>query len=108
MILICKLGPRKQKEVNVNPEDGIYVLRELLKIPKHSTFIFIGLTYSISSTKTFKQIGLHDSARIFITSKRISGGPEHICPQGCGRNIPDEFESCSDLLKYDPYYFNEI
>jgi len=108
MIIICKLGPKTTKEVNVNPEDGLYVLLELLKLPKYSRFIFKGKTWSVSTTKTFKEIGMDDHTRIFISYQRISRGPEHICPQGCGRNIPDGYVSCSDLLKDDPYYFNGI
>ena len=107
MIIICKLGP-KTKEVNVNPEDGLYVLLELLKLPKNSKFAFKGETYSVSSTKTFKEVGMDDHTRIWFFYQGIRGGPEHICPQGCGRNIPDKYVSCSDLLEDDPYYFDEI
>ena len=108
MIIICKLGSKIKKEVNVNPEDGLYVLLELLKLPKDSKLLINGITYSVSSTETFKEVGVHDHTRIFVFYQRIRGGPEHICPQGCGRNIPDGYVSCSDLLKDDPYYFDEI
>ena len=110
MIIICKFGTKKTtKEVNVNPEDGLYVLLELLKLPKYSRFIFKGKTWSVSTTKTFKEIGMDDHSRIiFVRRRMMGGGPGHICPQGCGRNIPDGYVSCSDLLKDDPYYFNEI
>ena len=109
MIIICKLGSKIKKEVNVNPEDGLYVLLELLKLPKrYSNFGFKGMKWNISSTKTFKEIGMDDHSKIFFFVQMRGGGPEHICPQGCGRNIPDGYVSCSDLLKDDPYYFNEI
>ncbi len=29
----------------------------------------------------------------------------HLCPYGCGRQIPNEYKGCSELLKDQPNYF---
>ena len=34
------------------------------------------------------------------------GGGEHTCPYGCGRNIPDNYKGCTELLKDFPNYFD--
>ena len=36
---------------------------------------------------------------------RKSGGGGHICPYGCGREIPDNYKGCTELLKDYPNYF---
>ena len=33
------------------------------------------------------------------------GGGGHICPYGCGREIPDDYKGCTELLKDHPNYF---
>ena len=33
------------------------------------------------------------------------GGGVHICPYGCGREIPDNYKGCTELLKDHPDYF---
>ena len=33
------------------------------------------------------------------------GGGGHICPYGCGREIPDNYKGCTELLKDHPNYF---
>ena len=34
--------------------------------------------------------------------------PTHICPYGCGRQIPDGYKGCKELLKDFPNYFNIV
>ena len=33
------------------------------------------------------------------------GGGSHICPYGCGRQIPDGYKGCTELLQAKPNYF---
>ena len=33
------------------------------------------------------------------------GGGSHICPYGCGRQIPDGYKGCTELLQAQPNYF---
>ena len=41
-----------------------------------------------------------------ITAAHYSrGGGGHICPYGCGREIPDDYKGCTELLKDYPNYF---
>ena len=42
---------------------------------------------------------------VIIVNKVIGGGGSHICPYGCGRQIPDEYKGCTELLKDKPNYF---
>ncbi len=32
-------------------------------------------------------------------------GSTHVCPYGCGRQIPDGYKGCSELLQAEPNYF---
>ncbi len=45
----------------------------------------------------------------FIDSNEYRGGGEgggsHICPYGCGRQIPDGYKGCTELLQAQPNYF---
>ena len=43
---------------------------------------------------------------IMVTTKIRGGGGSHICPYGCGRQIPDEYKGCTELLKDKPNYFD--
>ena len=42
---------------------------------------------------------------IITAIPRSKGGGGHICPYGCGREIPDNYKGCSELLKDHPNYF---
>ena len=110
MRLICKLRTRIAKivevEVEVDPDDHIYKLVNLLNISKKCVFMFQGMIYDIWQEKTFREIGLMGDTKIFIYNQGITGGPTKICPQGCGRQIPEQYESCSALLKVEPDYFD--
>ena len=33
------------------------------------------------------------------------GGTEHLCPYGCGRQVPNEFKGCTELLQAKPNYY---
>ena len=42
---------------------------------------------------------------VITASPYSSGGGSHICPYGCGREIPDDYKGCTELLKDYPNYF---
>ena len=42
---------------------------------------------------------------IITAIPRSKGGGRHICPYGCGREIPDNYKGCTELLKDHPNYF---
>ena len=42
---------------------------------------------------------------IIMASPYARGGGGHICPYGCGREIPDNYKGCTELLKDHPNYF---
>ena len=96
-----------EKIVEVDPDDQICELADLLNLSKDTKFEFDRMTYHIWEEQTFREIGLKDWDRIYIHPQVCGGGPlTKICPQGCGRQIPEEYESCSALLKDHPNYFN--
>lgn len=37
---------------------------------------------------------------------RDNPGPTHVCPYGCGRQIPEDFKGCTELLKAIPDFFD--
>ncbi len=78
MRITCKLGTRNIKVVEVSLDDPLLVLLEKLNIcDKKTKFIFKGVTYSMSSCFTFKEIGITEDCRIFINNQGISGGYEY-------------------------------
>ena len=42
---------------------------------------------------------------VIIAQIPARGGGGHICPYGCGREIPDHYKGCTELLKDHPNYF---
>ena len=73
--LIVKLGTNITKMIEVNPNDGLYVLLDKLKISdKNAKLIFKGNSYSIGSVQTFREIGLDFDTRISIINQAIAGG----------------------------------
>ena len=61
--------------------------------------------------------GIEDGDTIFVEDetemerekkKLIAVYPKnstHTCPYGCGRQIPDKYKGCSELLQAEPNYF---
>jgi len=110
MKLRCKFGNREEI-VDVDPDDPIYVLRDLLGVSASSIISYGGKIkiYPIRCGKTFREIGLVNYRRIIsiiVYEQYLGGGETKICPQGCGREIPSHYESCSALLKDQPHYFD--
>ena len=50
-----------------------------------------------------------DTIRVIDRNEYIPGGGEgdgsHICPYGCGRQIPNGYKGCTELLQAIPNYF---
>ena len=55
--------------------------------------------------------GIKDRDIIYVIDRneyRAAGGEgdgSHICPYGCGRQIPDGYKGCTELLQAQPNYF---
>lgn len=74
MRLTCKMGSRNVKVVEVQANDAIFTLLCKLNISdKNTKFIFNGITYSMGSIQSFKEIGLTSDARITINNQAIAG-----------------------------------
>jgi len=37
--------------------------------------------------------------------REIKNESTHICPYGCGRQVPNEFKGCTELLQARPNYY---
>jgi hypothetical protein len=74
MIIKCKVGSSKAKNVDVNPSDHLKVLLTKLKIAdKKTKFIYNGETYSMFSEFTFSEIGMNGDCEIFVNNQGLSG-----------------------------------
>ena len=72
--ITCKLGTRNIKVVEVSPEDPLFVLLYKLNISDKTTkFIYKGISYSLGSLQTFKEIGLTCDARILVNNNQYIG-----------------------------------
>lgn len=56
---------------------------------------------------------IEDGDEIFAGPRYSGGGisrdfpgPTHVCPYGCGRQIPNDFKGCTELLKAIPNFFD--
>ena len=64
MKLICKIGKNLKREVTVKPDDELNILLGKLSVPKTTKFVFNGVTYSLASIFTFREINMRDNAQI--------------------------------------------
>ncbi len=63
-------------------------------------FIYRGK--KLDDNKRLCDYGIKKKDRI----RYIDPGPTtHICPYGCGRQIPDDYKGCTELLQAKPNYF---
>ena len=77
MRITCKLGARNIKVVEVSPDDPLHILLKKLNIcDKNTKFIFNGVTYSMGSIQTFREIGIMQDCRIAVNNQTIAGGSE--------------------------------
>ena len=44
--------------------------------------------------------------RVLAAITREFPGPTHLCPYGCGRQIPNDFKGCTELLEAIPNFFD--
>lgn len=110
MRIIAKINS-DTRVVVVQPDEPVNTLIPKLNIDiagKNTNFIYRGKVYDIRSCETFAEIGMKDNKTIImIDNSCLAGGPpEHICPYGCGRMIPDGYKGCTELLQERPNYFN--
>ena len=62
-------------------------------------FLFCGEI--LENGRKLSEYEIEDNDVILYTG----GLGSHLCPYGCGRQIPDGYKGCTELLKYDPNYF---
>lgn len=117
MKIFVQISTTATKVVEVHPDAPYNTLWNELNIPL-GKFIYRGKTYGPGSFETFAEIGMKNGDRIFFNLNKLGGGepllkdtlkayyPEHICPYGCGRMIPDGYKGCTELLQERPNYFN--
>ena len=43
--------------------------------------------------------------KITAIVRKIKNESTHICPYGCGRQVPNEFKGCTELLQARPNYY---
>ena len=73
--LICRIGHGKQKTVEVDISQPVYVLAEKLNIKdKKTKFVCREGTFCIYGSYTFEDIGLREDAIISVNNQAISGG----------------------------------
>jgi len=73
MRITCKLGSGNFKVVEVSPDDRLYILIKKLNIcDKNTKFLFNGVTYSMGSIQTFREIGIMQDCRIIVYNQAIS------------------------------------
>lgn len=53
----------------------------------------------------YKEKMLGKDEIIAIGVREIKNESTHICPYGCGRQVPNEFKGCTELLQARPNYY---
>ncbi len=53
----------------------------------------------------YKEKMLEKHEIIAIGVREIKNESTHICPYGCGRQVPNEFKGCTELLQARPNYY---
>ena len=74
-------------------------------------FIFDGM--NLEFERTLSDYDIEDGDVIRVFEEYIAGGPTrdcpgptHVCPYGCGRQIPNDFKGCTELLNAIPNFFD--
>ena len=74
---------------------------------QHLQYLYHGEVLDYDSD--LSDYGIGDGDIIGVFDDDIRGGGEgdgsHICPYGCGRQIPDGYKGCTELLQAKPNYF---
>ena len=75
--LMCKIGTKNIRIVEVSPDDPLNILLTKLNITDRTTkFIYKGIAYSLVSIQTFREIGVTCDTRITINNQPVAGGVE--------------------------------
>ena len=75
---------------------------------QHLQYFYHGEVLDYGSDLSDYGIGDGDIIGVFDDDIRGGGGEgdgSHICPYGCGRQIPDGYKGCTELLQAKPNYF---
>ena len=95
------MGTNKIINVELSPDDLLYILFEKLNIcDKNTKFLFNGTTYSMGTILTFREIGFIKDSRININNQAISGGGGEDVNRFA--NLSEEFIRKDDVSKNDP------
>ena len=79
---------------------------------KNIIFIFMGKILKFE--RKLSDYDIEDGDTIMVSPRYLAGGgptrdcpgPTHVCPYGCGRQIPNDFKGCTELLKAIPNFFD--
>ena len=99
----------KNRKIELNVSDDL-TIREV-KEKYYSAlgdFRRVNFKYDGEVLRDDKQLcdyGIEDYDCIVSGLEYRGGGGVHICPYGCGREIPDNYKGCTELLKDHPDYF---
>ena len=63
--------------------------------------------YNIKDVDDYKKKFIEKNKEIIAVPCKIYRENEstHICPYGCGRQVPNEFKGCTELLQARPNYY---
>ena len=69
---------------------------------RNDVFLFDGQTLRDSLKLSYYNA---EDLDVIVAHPSSRGGGGHICPYGCGREIPDNYKGCTQLLRDYPDYF---
>ena len=104
MKIVISTGARKI-ELEVHNDLTIKELQELASFPSHYIF-FLGKTI-LFEKRRLSDYGITGNkiVRILAFSNEINAtNGSHICPYGCGWEIPDNYKGWTELLRDQPNY----
>ena len=94
-------------EIEIQNDITIIDLKKKCKLASRFCHFF----YRGKILEDYKRVcdyGIKEYDKIYYEEYASGGGPlptTHICPYGCGRQIPDDYKGCTELLKDIPNYF---
>ena len=109
MLTVCIKNESNEEllEINVKKNETIRKLKE--KYCKDKGLLGVKFLFNgqvLQDDLKLYDYDIEDDDIILIRPINRGGGGSHICPYGCGRQIPDEYKGCTELLKAFPNYFN--
>ena len=97
-------GGGRKVELEVHNDLTIRELHELASFPSYYKF-FLGKNFLLEE-KRLSDYKITGNRRFKIVAFNYKTDGSHICPYGCGREIPDNYKGCTELLKDQPNYFD--